>query len=72
MTNTFDLKLKTLNPLRDTPEKFGYKDQDQFLAVDAEGHLKVMSVYTGVNNHNEPVLKFPNTLYRLVTNVNIV
>lgn len=71
MTNQFEFKLKSLNPLRDTPERLGYKDQQQFLAVDTEGNLKVMAVYTGVDNLNKPVLKFPNTLFKLVTNVKI-
>lgn len=71
MTNQIEFKLKTLNPLRDTPERLGYKDQDQFLAVDTEGNLKVMSVYTGVDNLNKPVLKFPNSLYKLVSNVKL-
>ncbi len=66
------LKTKKLNPIRDTPERLGYKEFQEFLAIDVDGNLKVMSVYTGKDEHNQPALKFPNTLHKLITNVKII
>ena len=71
MTEKYHFQLKHLNTIRDTPERLGFKEHDQFLAVDIDGNLKVMSVYSGTDNLNKPILKFPNTLHKIVSNVSV-
>lgn len=68
----YEFQMKKLFPLKDTPEKLGYKEFDDVMYLNKDGLVQVGVVTKGNNGQGLPVLKFPSNMEFLFTNVKVI
>ena len=68
----YEFQMKKLFPLKDTPEKLGYKEFDDVMYLNKEGLVQVGIVTKSDNGLGRQVLKFPSNMDHIFTNVKIV
>lgn len=64
--------IKKLSPLKDTPERLGYKEYQNVMYLNKEGLIQVGFVFMGEDGQGRNVLKFPANATHIFTNVTVI
>ena len=70
--DNYQFNMRKLVPLKDTPERLGYKEYQSVMFLNKDGLIQVGFVYTGEDGQGRNVLKFPTNATHIFTNVTIV
>lgn len=68
----YKFKMHKLMPLKDTPEKHGFKEHHDLLYLNKEGLLQIGFITEGIDNQGKSILKFPSNATHIVKNVELI
>ena len=67
----YQFNMRKIVPLKDTPERLGFKEYQNVMFLNKEGLIQVGFVFKGEDGQGRNVLKFPTNATHIFTNVNI-
>lgn len=70
--DNYQFNMRKIAPLKDTPERLGFKEYQSVMFLNKDGLVQVGFVYTGEDGQGRNILKFPANATHIFTNVTIV
>lgn len=67
----FEINLRKLVPIKDTPERLGYKEWSNIMYLNKDGLLQIGFVTITDDGQGRNVLKFPSNATHIVSNVKV-